>query len=338
MTILVKRGVHRSRATMTKLLVALDRAYRFYATTTGHVPERVNSLHGRDEIAEVSSTCGAGCTYPGATGTEIETPYLDRLYHQASRNDRYDQVLFYELGRSFWFWDSKLKFRRPQKDPVVTGFAVLMRFESMAASGLAGAPFEGTRFTTFQAQVTALAHKYENDPSLTFALTLGARQVARDVRGHGFLGIAHDAAREKTRRGTVRTPVLAQGGPSPDYLVNHRSRNELGSRCGPRRMRKPPSGLLQALGIPSTERQDHRASRGEARARAERELRVGQAPRRRRLQLRALISATTSQRSTEARVPGASPGSIARSSDDTPSATLWPAWPSLLPPRRTCWR
>jgi hypothetical protein len=159
---------------MARLVGALDRAWNYYAVTVGHLPAIAHSLNGRDEIAEVTSTCGAGCTYIGATGTEILTPYFESMYQQIAQHNLYDQIPFYELGRSFWFWSPQLQFQAPDQDPVVTGFAVWMRFRSMAAAHVQGAPFNGTPFPTFAGQVAALAGQYEADPSLTFADTLAA--------------------------------------------------------------------------------------------------------------------------------------------------------------------
>lgn len=171
-SVLVEPGRSRDPAVMTRLVSALDRAYRYYADVTGHVPATGHSLNGRDEIAEVTSTCGAGCTYIGATGTEMLTQYFEQMYDQIAQSDQYDQIPFYELGRSFWFWSPQLEFKAPDHDPVVTGFAVWMRFESMAAAHVNGAPFNGKPFSTFQSEVAALAGQYEADPSQTFAGTL----------------------------------------------------------------------------------------------------------------------------------------------------------------------
>jgi len=78
----------------------------------------------------------------------------------------------YELGRNFWFWSPQLQFHSPEHDVAVTGFAVWMRFRSMAAAGVRGAPFNGTPFDTFRSQDEGLIGQYEADPSLTFANTL----------------------------------------------------------------------------------------------------------------------------------------------------------------------
>jgi hypothetical protein len=177
-TVLVEPGT-RDPIVMDKLVGALDAAWAYYAMTTGRTPASDRfMLNGRDEVAEVSSlnppnSCGgAACSYLGAMGTEILTSYFENGYQQIAQNDLYDQALFYELGRSFWFWGPQLSFQSPDQDPVVTGFAVLMRFQSMDAANVNGAPFNGTPFSTFKSQVTALSGQYEADQSLTFADTL----------------------------------------------------------------------------------------------------------------------------------------------------------------------
>jgi hypothetical protein len=171
-SVLVEPGVSRDAKVMRKLVGALDRAWAYYAETVGRLPGTAHSLNGRDEIAEVTSTCGTGCTYIGATGTEILTPYFESMYQQIAQNNLYDQIPFYEMGRSFWFWSPQLQFQSPDQDPVVTGFAVWMRFRAMAAARVEGAPFNGTPFVTFASQVAALSGQYEADPSLTFGETL----------------------------------------------------------------------------------------------------------------------------------------------------------------------
>jgi hypothetical protein len=93
------------------------------------------------------------------------------MYQQVAQSNVYDQIPFYKLGRSFWFWSPQLQFQPPDQDPVVTGFAGLMRFRSMTAAHVKGAPFNGIPFSTFASQVAALAGQCEADPSLTFADT-----------------------------------------------------------------------------------------------------------------------------------------------------------------------
>ena len=88
---------------MTRLVGALDRAYGYYADTTGRTPALNKSLNGRDTVAEVPHTCGAGCGYLGSTGIEVQTYYFESMYREVAQNDRYSQIPFYELGRNFWF-------------------------------------------------------------------------------------------------------------------------------------------------------------------------------------------------------------------------------------------
>jgi hypothetical protein len=185
-SVLVEEGVHRSPRVMQRLVSALDAAYIYYANTTGQLPTPFHSLNGRDEIAEVTSTCGAGCSYLGATGIEIQTQFFETLYNQVAQGNVFDQVPFYELGRNFWFWFPQLAFHSPDLDPVVTGFAVWMRFRSMDAAGVAGAPFNGIPFETFRSQVEGLIGIYEADPSLTFAGTLAVDTSPGPYSGTDF--------------------------------------------------------------------------------------------------------------------------------------------------------
>jgi serralysin len=158
---------------MSKIIVALDTAYSFYITATGRQPNPWDPtmLYGRDTIAEVTNTCGAGCSYIGFTGTEILIPYFNILYNGVASADQYDQVLFYEFGRNFWFYGNQLAYLSPDNDPVTTGFAVYMRFLAMDAAGVAGGPFNGYSFETFCTSVTNLIDLYITNSSLNWSNT-----------------------------------------------------------------------------------------------------------------------------------------------------------------------
>ena len=180
----------RSAAVMAKILSALDRAWSYYRATTGRVPAPNRAINGRLPIAVVpdGDTCGAGCGWLGSTGIEIARPYFDILYNGVSNQGLYDQVLFYELGRNFWFYTDQLTApdNTAYRDAVTTGFAVLMRFQSMAAAHAPGAPFNGTPFNAFRSQVARLIDVYENDPTKTFEGTLGADLSPGDYGGTDF--------------------------------------------------------------------------------------------------------------------------------------------------------
>jgi hypothetical protein len=58
-------------AVMGRLLTVFDDVYDYYHATTGREPEPGKTFRGRDTIAVVDCTCGAGCGYLGATGIEL---------------------------------------------------------------------------------------------------------------------------------------------------------------------------------------------------------------------------------------------------------------------------
>jgi hypothetical protein len=158
---------------VARIITALDKAYDFYESATSRRPQNYDptTFLGRDTIAVVNSTCGAGCTEVGYTGTEILNTYFQILYTAVLSANQYDQVLFYEFGRSFWFYSRQLSYQAPDTDPVVTGYAVYMRFLSMHAAGVAGAPFNGKSFSSFESAVTSLMDTYVHTPSLNWSNT-----------------------------------------------------------------------------------------------------------------------------------------------------------------------
>lgn len=200
--VLVEPGVARDRGVMERFVGALDRAWSYYAQSTGRLPAKnVYSLNGRDEIAEVSGAtipcvgvAAAACSVFGQDGTEDANPYFEYAYNELAQHNLYDQALFYELGRSFWFWSPQLA-SGLYANAAVTGFAVWMRFRSMAAAGVNGAPFaaltfngsvvEGTPFSVFESEDNSLAGEYEANPSLTFAGTLAQDKSPNPSFGSG---------------------------------------------------------------------------------------------------------------------------------------------------------
>ena len=186
-TLLAQPGRVRDQGVMDRLVGALDRAWAYYAQATGRRPERGSwDLDGRDTVAEVDTTCGAGCGWLGTEGIQMLPSYFEQLLDDVAQHDTYVQVPFYELGRNFWFWGDQLAFSGPPGDAVVTGFAVWMRFRSMHAAGVAGSPFDGRPFPEFEQRVADLAGQYEGDPSLTFAGTIGSNRSPGAYGGTDF--------------------------------------------------------------------------------------------------------------------------------------------------------
>jgi hypothetical protein len=172
---------------MTRIIDALDMAWDFYGQATGRQPAPFDptSIFGRDVIAVVTNTCGAGCSYIGFTGTEILNQYFNILYNGVASAGQYDQVLFYEFGRNFWFYSDQLAYHSPDVDPVVTGFAVYMRFVAMDAAGVAGGPFNGYPFATFRTAVTNLMDTYISNRALSWNNTFRLSQAPSNALGLG---------------------------------------------------------------------------------------------------------------------------------------------------------
>jgi len=176
--------------TMAKILNTVDSAYDYYYLATGKKPSVYSPYYhnGRDTIADVATTCGAGCGYLGYTGIELETGTFNVLYNGVKNTNRYDQTVFYELGRNFWHYDSKLD-GGPSPSigeySFTTGYAVFMRFKSMEYTGCAGGPFGSWSFPTFRQNVINLVDQYVADPSLNFQNTLA---VGAGVPGSGLGG------------------------------------------------------------------------------------------------------------------------------------------------------
>lgn len=167
-----------STLTLSKVLTALDKAYAFYASATGQTPSLYKEYQSLDTVAVVTSTCGAGCGYLGATGIEIEQAYFDALCNGIEQSNQYDQILFYELGRNFWFYSSKIEYMgQDNTGTITTGYAILMRFLSMEAANVQGAPYNGVSFSEFKLSVTKLLELYLQDSTLNWNNTLKIGQA-----------------------------------------------------------------------------------------------------------------------------------------------------------------
>lgn len=170
---------------MRKFLTAADGTWNYYAGAVGQNPQLYFNYNGLATIAEVQSACGAGCTYIGYTGMEIEDPYFTFMLDGIPFNV-YDQVMFYEMGRSFWLFEKKIGYTSPANSACLqTGFAVLMRFKSIAAQGYQGgygpaystpptqaqANANAAGYNTLVANNTALIDSYAANTSLTWSNT-----------------------------------------------------------------------------------------------------------------------------------------------------------------------
>jgi hypothetical protein len=178
-------------ATMQSILNALDAAWNIYEMITSADPVLYppTSMNGKDIVAEVpdGATCGAACSYIGFTGTEIATTYFNVLYNGVRLNNQFDQVLFYEFGRNFWFYGDQLG----KVDPFVTGFAIANRFISMDRIGVNGGPFGALPYTAFERLILSnLMNSYLTNPAYNWANTLGVNQAPPTPNSWGATDLA----------------------------------------------------------------------------------------------------------------------------------------------------
>jgi serralysin len=164
------------RVVIDRVLSAVDRAWDWYRGYFGRAPTPYSTHAGKTAIAEVSGTCGAACGQLGVTGIEMSTETMNRLLIEANL-DRYNQAVFYELGRNFWFFADPLQ--AMPKGAFTTGFAHVHRFYSMEAAGLVGAPWDDNLdFDGFRHVILVeLMDRYLADRSLNWQNTLGASKV-----------------------------------------------------------------------------------------------------------------------------------------------------------------
>jgi len=210
---ILSRNPSLNPGTMQLWVAALDRGWDFAASMTGRQPTAYSptQYNGKSTIADVPSTCGAGCSYLGTTGTEVANSYFDATYASAHDKGLYGSFLFYEFGRTFWFYDSKVDYKDPNpSDAVVTGYAVLMQWWAMEGAGVQEdvSTCDGFDHNTELAHVAGLIDVYLANTSLTWSNTLATNspvlqgcaddapvlfasflmRARRDYGGTGFVG------------------------------------------------------------------------------------------------------------------------------------------------------
>jgi hypothetical protein len=204
--VVLTRHANRDPRVMKRLVMGLDKAYRVYeqVTRSDPVSNSQGKLDGLDIVAEVpdaetETVCnGAACSYLGSFGSEIGTTYFDQLYNGIETRGEYDQVMFYEFGRSFWFYQEQLG----TVDAFVTGFAIANRFVSLDRAGLRGGPFGELSYAEFRKSILIdLLKNYSANPDLTWRNTLLGGQAppnehgwdARDLAGAMIYRIYRDS-------------------------------------------------------------------------------------------------------------------------------------------------
>ncbi|WP_238308628.1 calcium-binding protein, partial [Methylorubrum suomiense] len=175
---------------MEQIINKLDDGYDIYAQITGREPNPYLVYSGIASIAQVPSAFKGGASaigYLGFTGIEITNAPFNKLYDEVSASNTFDQTLFYELGRNFWFYGDQLG----AFDPFVTGFAIVNRFISMQEAGVSGSTFNGLTFDEFKISILEdLIQTFLSGSSYTIANTLGVYQGVPSNNGWGAADLA----------------------------------------------------------------------------------------------------------------------------------------------------
>ena len=172
---------------MAEVVAVFDDVYDYYAASTGREPGLYINYNGLPTIASVRATCGAGCAYLGLTGIEVLEDYFMLLYDGVHDRNEYDQVIFYEFGRNFWFYEGQLEYKgTDHKGSIATGFAVFMRDMAMEATAVNPGPFNDHDFSVLVAEVRGLLDTYLADPTLNWENTLRIGQAPPNSLGPGY--------------------------------------------------------------------------------------------------------------------------------------------------------
>lgn len=152
----------------------LDSAWKFYKSRAYGHPSYSNVYNGKVIIAQVASTCGAGCGYLGGMGIEIQDDYMEKAI-QSAKDLQVDRIFLYEMGRNWWLYNQTLAPTSAEyTGAVITGFAVYMAFcaaDHLRENGYAITTFNGIEFSEFQNDIRNLVSEYI-DKDLTYSSTL----------------------------------------------------------------------------------------------------------------------------------------------------------------------
>ncbi|APX85569.1 hemolysin [Methylorubrum extorquens] len=175
---------------MQDILNRIDAAYEVYLAITGQAPATYRAYNGLLTIAEVPTALGGAANaigFLGATGIELTTGAFDQLYAGAAEGGTFDQTVFYELGRNFWFYGPQLG----TVDAFVTGFAIANRFVSMQEAGIPGSAFGALPFDEFKQSILEdLAQTFFGEAGTTLANTLGAATGVPNPNNWGAADLA----------------------------------------------------------------------------------------------------------------------------------------------------
>lgn len=159
-------------AVVASILAKLDAAYEVYAQITGQEPLPYHTYDGRLSIAQVPTALHGQANaigWLGLTGIEITNSPFQQLYDGVASTGTFEQTLFYELGRNFFFYGDQLG---PLEG---TGFAIANRFISMEVANVPGGPFGTLPFAEFKSSIVdGLSSTFFSSSTLDMSNTLFA--------------------------------------------------------------------------------------------------------------------------------------------------------------------
>lgn len=124
-------------------------------------------------VAEVNNTCGIGCGRVGLPGIEIQTDKFRKIYYEYGRSKKFDSIIFYELGRNFWFYDRQLACSEIGiSNAMRTGFAVFMRNICVDKLSINADSINQIDYSTYLYDLKNIFYQYSADTSLNISKVL----------------------------------------------------------------------------------------------------------------------------------------------------------------------
>ena len=167
-TVLLTQEKQLNHEVIEKILTITDSAYHLLHILHGREPiARVNS--GKTVIAVVDRTCGIACGALGHQAIELSNDKFEQIYTRMKGHQQYDTVLFYELGRNFWFYQDQLY--TDTSIPIIKGlrkgYAMFLRHLLVQELEVAPAPYNGENYANHLVRSRSLFAKYVADSSLS---------------------------------------------------------------------------------------------------------------------------------------------------------------------------
>lgn len=166
--------------TLAALLSTYDQAYELANELSGREPDPSPMDGDKLPMAIVPSTCGSGCGRLGRKGIEITEEKFRRIYDQFVKEEKYDHLFFYELGRNFWFYEPSA-IKAEEIDDIRTGFAVFFRDILVKELKIKVAPINGKPYLEYMQEKNERWNKMKKEWSQS-----NDQNEFRNLRGKYF--------------------------------------------------------------------------------------------------------------------------------------------------------